>query len=53
MEFIMHLIGLCPDTHSHPDLITYLSNYPVIHDFLNGVQASFRMMTHRIVTWLN
>lgn len=48
MELIQHIIGICPDAHSHLDVSDIFINFPVIHEFVVTAKLSIVNFFKRI-----
>lgn len=53
MELIQHVFGFCADSHGHFDLMDYMINYPVVHEFIYNTQSTIRIALIRILNWIN
>lgn len=48
MEIIQHIIGICPDAHSHLDVSDIFVNFPVIHEFVVTTRLSIINFCKRV-----
>lgn len=53
MEIIQHLLGICPDSYSHPDLLGVIANYIPFQDIFHLIISNIRIAINKLFTRLN
>lgn len=47
---IQHILGVCPDTHSHIDLLNLFTNFTPVNEILHFIYTSGKHILLRLIT---